>query len=324
MTEIVFPKTFDLIYFVIIPIILCIYQTFNCIVWIRYVCGLSVTNKISNNLELTVQSNPSNTETPKSIEISRNNSHNKSFDNEAAFARIDGIIKVLTTLSITVGTIYIWMFTMFNYGYVLWSFNIIKNTFINRYRCGYTVIINALSRCLLYLCYIRRLYFTFQSSFLEISYQKYVVLIVVLMISGIVAVIYFVVVTILKLEYLIYLISFDFMEFSKWGLFAIWDLFWGLYLMINYISKLKRVIKMTRMQHEYIAVVRKLSILMTSAVISTQILVITFIFNPLYGQIMVYIDVIINTFSLLYSYDIYNNKYQKHCCVCIYIFSFCK
>ena len=313
------PDPFSLVYFVIIPILLCVYQTYNCVNWIRQLCGQSVTNETSNDLELTVQSRTDSIRSNASNVSPRQSMTN----NIPTLSNVDLKIKIFTTISIIFGTIYLWLFTMFNYGYVLWSFNIIKNTSINRYRSGYTLIMNGLARYFLYRCYLRRLYSTFKLSFIEISLKKYIILKIMLTLTMVICVVYFIVDNILALEYSIYISNFNFMRLSKYALFSLWDLFWGIYLMIYYLIKLRQGIKMTQMHvsSNDINIITKLSILMTSAVISTQILMVSFILAPLYGQIMVYIDVIINTFSLLYSFEIYNNKYRNHCCVCIYVFS---
>ena len=108
------------------------------------------------------------------------------------------------------------------------------------------------------------------------------------------------------------------------------DSFWGITIMILFIKRLHNMIKLfeksiddnnnntnlTKEMNKLRSVVKKLTILSITAVITTQFTICINLFGIDGDGISLYTDTVINSLCLIFSYSYFKQSYQRFCCLC--------
>ena len=111
------------------------------------------------------------------------------------------------------------------------------------------------------------------------------------------------------------------------GMAVLFDSIFGITLMVLFIKRLRSMMNRMSYNHDNNdkvinhlksmgSIVTKLTLLTSIAVVSTEMSVIIF-FATTGGWFVIYFDILINSFCLLFSYKMYHGAYQKCCCLCI-------
>ena len=234
--------------------------------------------------------------------------------------KLDNKSKLIVTLSILFSLVYVSIFG--TYGFFMNCFfpDFVSQDMLDK--SSYIFILILLSRGLLYIFYLRRLYITFNKSAYNLSDKQYMILYIWLILTTIIVNVYFITLDILSKEY--NLIG-DLLLTSRWLLAGIFDIFWALLLVIMFVKRLKAVINEVNKVDSnaqkpsiirFNKTVTKLTILTTVASIST---IITLLLSFIPGQsfvFLIFIDVTINSVCLIFTFAVYDNEYKRYCYLC--------
>ena len=283
-----------MVYFFIIPFIICIIQS---IITIHFITKLYCRTK---KFDETKQGHQ---------EV-----HSNEYDTSTLYS-IDSIDKLLTGMSIIFGFIYVWSYYIIRY--LIWSYIVEPYKTKLALYSGYCFIIFGCSRTTMYAYYFRRLYITFNGTVFGINECKFKCLKILFIISTVVFNVNWIVISVLDHEYNIYIISQSIGISIRVGSLFVYDTFWGIILMVLFISRLRKVTKINEQNNDTIKTVSKrLTVLACIAVLSTLIAFIIWHFNVDIGKPLSLFDVVINSICLILSFSQYSIYLKKYCFNC--------
>ena len=225
----------------------------------------------------------------------------------------NAITKLYTLMSLFFACIWCWIFGMYSYILVSFKSPLVKDDV--QYRAGYLFICIIISRGFKHLYYLDRLHHIFDKSAWKVNHVKYTILKILIIISLLVVILYFVIITALYREFNI--IS-DKLSLTKWFIGFIYHFTWEIMLLFMLIRRLILIkneitCKAKIMLHKFRSPFVRFILIATTSMISSLITLTVFILYYDVGVLLAFIDTLINSLGLMFTYGIYLDSYKFFC-----------
>ena len=210
----------------------------------------------------------------------------------------------------------------FIYIYSTYFMNVLSITVFNwrpKYACFYrqiAVIPQTLQRLIAYYFYILRLHISFRDSVAELS-KKCIYFFIISVTIGSISVTFFVLIS----TYLMNMNNSNFicgestLRYISFSTLIFQDTLWSAIFLYIYIKKLIQITKLFDVEDPRITIiVKKLSVLASTSIISTYLLFAVFILCYKFAYQLTSIDLLINNVCIMLSFKTLDNWYNKLCC----------
>ena len=189
-----------------------------------------------------------------------------------------------------------------------------------------------LSRLCLYVYYLHRIQISFNGSSVEISNKCYIIIKTLILVTELAAFMMFECVVIIGNESNLFRLTFFEITLALIVSIII-DIFWGLFLVVQFIKRLSNIMKITKRSsnletykhtdNKFKYIVSKLTILACVSVMSTCIIFTISVLLPQYSSIVLF-DGIVNSLCLVLTFNFFDETYKKLCVLCRFCCENCR